>query len=128
MSELPKHIYNEKNGLHYTLYGDYYFLDFGLSESDQEPLGRWGLMCKTDLEENHLGKFIRMLLGGTLMDYLHSIDEQAESMYDTLMKGYQKSWNITEELKAKDQMKWVQMMNLGKAEAENIIVREIIYG
>lgn len=97
MSELPKRIYNEKNGLHYTLYGDYYLPEIGLTESDQIPLGRWGLMCQRYLQKNHPGRFSRMLLGGTLMDYLHSVDEQAESRYDTLMKGYQKSWNITDE-------------------------------
>ena len=128
MSKLPKRIYDEKNGLHYTLYGGYYFPDLELSESDRLPLGRWGLMCKRDLQENHPGKFSRMLLSGTLMDYLHSIDEQTESMYDTLMKGYQKNWNITEELKSKDQMKWVQMMILARVEVENIIIQEIAYG
>ncbi len=65
-----------------------------------------------------------MMLEGTLNHHLHEIDLQCQERYDALMEWYKRCWEITEELKAQDQMKWVQLMNLAKAEAE--IMREII--
>jgi len=79
------------------------------------------------LKKNHQTWLNRMMLEGTLNNHLHQIDLQCQERYDTLMEEYKRCWEITEELKARDQMKWVQLMNLAKAEAENNISREIIF-
>ena len=67
------------------------------------------------------------MLEGTLNNHLHQIDLQCQERYDTLMEGYKRCWEITEELKAQDQMKWVQLMSMAKAETENNITQEIIF-
>ena len=78
------------------------------------------------LQENHPGLFSRLLLSGQLTDHLRKIDRQANDRFDTLMAGYKQVWNITEELKAEDSMRWVGLMNNAKAEAEMNITAEIV--
>ena len=121
---LPHHITDERNGLSYTLHGDYYFPDLELPE--QQPIGKWGRLHLQHLESNHPGDFQRLLLTGALNAYLHAVDEQASKRFDVLMKGYAQSWGITEALKAEDPMKWVRLMNLARAEAEHNMMTEII--
>ncbi len=123
--KLPKHIYDNKNGLNYTLYGDYYLPDLEYLTTHHE-IRRWGGMRLEYLKKNHQTWLNRMMLEGTLNDHLHRIDLQCQERYDTLVKGYKRCWAITEELKGQDQMKWVQLMNLAKAEAESNIMQEII--
>ena len=121
---MEKHIVY--NGIRYTLHGDYYFPDLEYHTTHYR-IGRWGWMRLEYLKKNHQTWLNRMMLEGTLNDHLHQIDLQCQERYDTLMEGYKRCWEITEELKARDQMKWVQLMNLAKAEAESNIVREIIF-
>ena len=64
---------------------------------------------------------------GTLFDYLEQIDIQASNMYDRLVEQYKKQRNITEELKAQDQMSWVQEMNNIKNCVNEVILNELIY-
>ena len=128
MAKLAKQIYNKENGLTYTLHVDYYFPEIALPEDCRKPLGRWGMMAMDYLKEHHPIRFNNMLLNGTLFTFLHGIEDQARQRYGTLMDGYKRCWGITEELKANDQMKWVQLMSLARSEAENNIVREIICG
>ncbi len=125
-AQLPKHIHDDKNGLNYTLYGDYYLPDLEYHTTCYE-IRRWGRMRLEYLKKNHQTSLNRMMLEGTLNNHLHQIDLQCQERYDTLMEGYKRCWKITEELKARDQMKWVQLMNLAKAEAESNIMREIIF-
>ena len=99
---LPHHITDERNGLSYTLHGDYYFPDLELPE--QQPIGKWGRLHLQHLESNHPGDFQRLLLTGALNAYLHTVDAQASERFDVLMKGYAQSWGITEALKAEDPM------------------------
>ena len=121
---LPRHITDERNGLSYTLHGDYYFPDLELPE--QQPIGKWGRLHLRHLESNHPGHFQRLMLTGALNAYLHTVDAQASERFDVLMKGYAQSWGITEGLKAEDPMKWVGLMNLARAEAEHSVMTEII--
>lgn len=125
-AKLPKHIHDDKNGLNYTLHGDYYLPDLEYHTTYHE-IRRWSRMRLEYLKKNHQTRLNRMMLEGTLNDYLHRIDLQCQERYDTLMEGYKRCWKVTEELKSQDQMKWVQLMNLAKAEAERNIIREIIF-
>ena len=112
---LPQHITDERNGLSYTLHGDYYFPDLELP--DQQPIGKWGKLHLRHLESNQPSHFQRLVLTGAL---------NACERFDVLMKGYAQSWGITESLKAEDPMKWVGLMNLARAEAEHNVMTEII--
>lgn len=121
---MEKHIVY--NGISYTLHGDSYFPDLEYHTTHYR-IGRWGRMRLEYLKKNHQTRLNRMMLEGTLNNHLHQIDLQCQERYDTLMEEYKRCWEITEALKAQDQMKWVRLMNLAKAEAENHIVQEIIF-
>lgn len=121
---LPRYITDEHNGLSYTLHGDYYFPDLELPE--QPHIGKWGRLHLRHLKSNQPGYFQRLTLTGEINAYLHTVDEQACERFDVLIKGYAQSWGITEGLKAEDPMKWVELMNLARAEAEHNVMTEII--
>lgn len=123
--ELPRHIADETNGLSYTLHGDYYIPDIEYGSND-EQIGRWGQQRMAYIKKQHPCWFSSMVLNGTLNAYLHEIDQQAQKRYDTLMKEFIKHWKISEKLKECDQMKWVELMGLAKAETEENIYKEII--
>ena len=126
MNTLPRHVHDERNGLDYTLYGDYYLPDLELPK-EQRPIGRWGRMRLAYLKERRPGLHTRLILSGKLGSHLADVDEQAEVRFDVVMDGYKRLYGISEQIKAEDQMRWVQMMNLARAEAEQNILDEIIY-
>ena len=125
MNTLPRHIYDEGNGLDYTLHGDYYLPDLELPK-EQRLIGRWGRMRLEYLKEHRPGLYTRLILSGMLDSHLANVDEQAETRFDTVLDGYKRLYGISEQLKAEDQMRWVQMMNLARAEAKQSILDEII--
>lgn len=125
MNTLPRHVRDERNGLDYTLYGDYYLPDMELLK-EQRPIGRWGKMRLEYLKEHRPGLYTRLILSGKLGSHLADVDEQAEVRFDAVMDGYKRLYGISEQIKAEDQMRCVQMMNLARAEAETSILDEII--
>lgn len=124
-SNLPVHTKDDKNGLTYTLCGDYYLPDLGV-EATGPMIGRWGMLRLDYLEKNRPGLYTRLILSGALDAHLRSVDEQARFRFNTLMDGYCRCWSITETLKQSDQLHWVQLMNLARHEAEANIMDEII--
>ena len=125
MSNLAKHIHDEKNGLDYTLYGDYYLPDLGVEPG--YPLGKYGMMRMQYLKEHRPGLYTRLLLSGKLNDDLHQADVQAQHLLDTMIPQMAKEAGVTEQLKMMDQLRWVGMMNTIKAQVEEIIWNEIVY-
>ena len=126
MNTLPRHVHDEGNGLDYTLRGDYYLPDLELPK-EQRPIGRWGRMRLAYLKEHRPGLYTRLILSGKLDSHLADVDEQAETRFDTVLSGYKRLYGISEQLKAEDQMRWVQMMNLARAETGQNVLDEIIY-
>ena len=124
MNTLPGHVHDERNGLDYTLHGDYYLPDLEVPETP--PLNHWGRMVFDRLQKQHPERFSRMLLDGTLYPYCHDIGQQVEERYDVLMRGYQRCRGIDEALKSCDPMKWVGLMNLARMETEQNIFKGIL--
>ena len=123
---MKKHIYDEKNGLSYTLHGDYYLPDLALNE--EEPLyGKYGLLRKQFLKEHRSAKYQYLLLTGKLTEHLNQIDLEARKQVEILMEQMAEKQGVTEKLKAQDQMEWVRLMNNIKASAEEMVLREILY-
>lgn len=79
------------------------------------------------LKEYRHSKYMKLLLSGELNQYLHDFEEECNEMMDQIMEQMKIKEGVTEELKAKDQMKWVGMMNNIRARAEEIVVREVYY-
>lgn len=113
--------------LTYTMNGDYLIPDLSLSEANMPPLGKYGILRKTHLQENHPVLFNSLLLSERLYPHLREIDETARNRLETIMPELMKSAGITEDLKARNPMVWVGLMNSCKAQAEESILRELIY-
>ena len=127
MIELKKHIYDKNNGLWYERKGDYYIPMLRLPEEDR-PIGKWGRMYRDYLKEHHPILFNNLVLSGRLWTYLADLNEQAQGRLSLIIEQMKVSEGMTEELKAADQMAWVQAMNNIRNRAEEIILREMIYG
>ena len=111
----------------YTRNGDYLIPDLSLTETEQKPLGKYGRLRKTYLKEHRPILWNRMILSETLYPHLREIDETANRRLEQMMPEMMKSAGVTESLKASDPMKWVQTMNSLKAQAEEVILSELIY-
>ena len=126
MEELKKHIHDDSNGLDYVLVGDYYILDLKLPE-ERRTIGRWGRMHKAYLELYHPVRYNDLLLSGKLWTYLADLNEQAQDRLDCIIAQMKEAEEITEELKARDCLCWVQSMNSIRSRAEEIIRSELLY-
>lgn len=128
MTEMKKHIYDENNGLWYERIGDYYIPVLTLSSEEQHPIGKWGRMHRDYLKEHRPIRFNDLILSGQLWTYLADLNEQAQERLSLLIEQMKASEGVTEELKAADQMAWVGAMSSIRNRAEEIILREMIYG
>ena len=123
---MKKQIYDEKNGMSYTLHGDYYLPDLVLRE--EEPIyGKYGMLRKQFLKEHRSAGYQYLLLIGKLNEHLNQIDQKVREQVETLMEQMTEKQGVTEELKAQDQMEWVRLMNNIKASAEEIVLKNMIY-
>ena len=123
---MKKQIYDEKNGMSYTLHGDYYLPDLVLRE--EEPIyGKYGMLRKQFLKEHRSARYQYLLLTGKLNEHLNQIDQEAREQVETLMEQMTEKQGVTEELKVQDQMKWVRVMNNIKVSAEEIILKNMVY-
>ena len=113
------------NKLTYTQKGDYLIPDLEAPEAPR--IGKYGTMRHQYLRNHHRGIFDGMLLKGTLNGHLEEIDRQANEMMERLTSQMAKTQGVTEQLKATDQMAWVGWMNAIKAQAEEIVTRELIF-
>ena len=123
---MEKHIYDEKNGLSYTLYGDYYLPDLKLNE-EEPTYGKYGMLRKQFLKEHRSAKYQYLLLSGKLTEHLNQIDQEARKQVEMLMEKMAEKQGVTEELKVQDQIAWVRMMNNIKASVEEIVLKNMVY-
>ena len=123
---MKKQIYDEKNGMSYTLHGDYYLPDLVLNE-EEPTYGKYGMLRKQFLKEHRSAGYQYLLLTGKLNEHLNQIDQEAREQVETLMEQMTEKQGVTEELKAQDQMEWVRLMNNIKASAEEIVLKNMIY-
>ena len=128
MTEMKKHIYDESNGLWYELIGDYYIPVLTLSSEEQRPIGKWGRMHQDYLKEQRPILFNNLILSGQLWSYLADLNEQAQKRLSLIVEQIKASEGVSEKLKATDQMAWVAAMSSICNRAEEIILREMIYG
>ena len=115
-----------ENELTYTRNGDYLIPDLTLSETEELPLGKYGRMRKQFMMEHRPILWNQMILSETLYPHLREIDTAANERLETMMPELMKSAGITEQMKATDPMRWVGLMNTCKAQAEEILMAELI--
>ena len=124
---MEKYKYNESNGLWYELQGNYYLPCLKLPEEEQVHIGIWGQRHLNYLRENKRVLLSNLQISGKLNIYLADIDKQAEEMCSRLVKQMADREDITEQLKAENQMEWVRQMNNIRIRANEIVLRELIY-
>lgn len=124
---MAKTIFEQMGGT-YTQVGDYLLPDLNLpDEEKQANIGVWGMRHKRFLKENHRVLYANLMTSGKLVTYLDDIERQATTMFLRLVKELSEEEGISEELKATDQMLWVQKMNNIRNRATEIVNSELIY-
>ena len=123
---MKKQIYDEKNGLSYTLHGDYYLPDLEINE-EEPTYGKYGIMRKQFLKEHRSARYQYLVLTGKLTEHLNQVDKEAREKVEMLMEQMVEQWGVTEELKMHEQMEWVRRKDDIQAIAEEIALKEIIY-
>ncbi len=124
---MDKYIYNEKNGLWYELQGDYDLPCLKLPKEESRHIGIWGQRHLRYLKQHRKGLYSELLISGKLNDYLADINEQAEEMFPRLVKQLAEKEDVTEALKAENQMLWVQKMNSIRSAAMEVVSSDLIY-
>lgn len=112
----------------YEKNGDYLIPNLIPNPEPEGELRKFGLMRKHYLKEHRSGIYQTMLLSGKLKGHLLMMQEQAETQFDLLVKQMAEQEGVTEHLKEKNQMLWVQRMNNIRERAEEIVRTEILYG
>lgn len=124
---MEKYKFDKNNGLWYELQGDYYLPCLKLPEEEQKPIGIWGQRHRRYLKEHHRVRYANLLTSGKLNGYLADIDQQAEEIFERLVKQMAKREGVTEQLKAANSMEWVRKMNSIRYRAVEITNSELIY-
>ena len=125
---MEKYIYDNSNGLWYELHGDYYLPCLVIPEEEIHTIGIWGRKHQQYLREYRPILYSNLVLSGRLYSYLADIDTQARDKLSLIATQLAEKESITEELKAQDQMAWVRAMNNIRNRAEEIVLKELIYG
>ena len=124
---MAKTIFEQMGGT-YTRVGDYYLPDLKLPEEEKQAnIGVWGMRHKRFLKENHRVLYANLMISGKFVAYLDDIEQQATAMFLRLVKELAEKENVTEELKAENQMLWVQKMNNIRDRATEIVNAELIF-
>ena len=122
---MKKQIYDEKNGLSYTLHGDYYLPDLKINE-EEPAYGKYGIMRKKFLKEHRSARYQYLVLTGKLTEHLNQVDKEAREKVEMLVEQMAEQWGVTEKLKMQDQMEWVRKMNNIRSRVVEIIDVELI--
>lgn len=125
---MEQYIYNEQNGLWYELRGDYYIPCLELpAEKEERHIGVWGQRHLRYIRERKNSLYTSLLTSGKLQSYLADVEEQAQELFDRLMKQRAERERITETLKADNQMEWVQRMNALRSAVIETVNAEVIF-
>ena len=121
MKENMKVTYHKKSQ---TLYPE-----MAIGNEDKEPrtVGKYGLLRKTYLKNYRPAQYQELLFNGKLTDHLADIDEAATDRFIRLTDQLAKTQGITEELKAENMLVWIQRMNAVREQADEIVLRELVY-
>ena len=113
--------------IQYQQNGDYLIPAIALDEQPRQPLGKYGRMRKKYLRENRPVLYNSLVFSGKLQSHLLEIEETAQERLAQMMDEMKRKAGLTEQLKAENQMMWVGQMNALKAQAEEILLNELIY-
>jgi hypothetical protein len=118
----------EQTGGSYTQVGDYQIPDLILPENEESfVISVWGKRHLRYIQQHQKVRYSHLLTTGRLNAYLHEVDERAETLFFRIVNEMAFSEGITEDLKAQNQLLWVQRMNNIRSRAEEIVNSEVIF-
>ena len=116
-----------QNGIEYERRGEQYYPVLKLDEQITYEIGKYGKLHLAFIKQHRRGTYTTLMTENRLNEHLHRVDEQAHEQLDLHIAQMAKRMGATEELKAYDPMRWVQMMNNTKANTEEIVLKEVVY-
>ena len=123
---MKKTIFEQMGGT-YTKVGDYYLPNLLPAEQEEHPIGIWGQRHLRYIKQHHKVRYTNLLTSGKLQSHLADIEEQAQELFDRLMKQRAEREGITEKLKADNQMEWVGRMNALREAVTETVNAEVIF-
>ena len=126
--ELKDRFIDEKTKIEYVRVGDYYIPNLTLPKPRRTGnIGKYGRLKLNYMKKHNIPEYTEMLLNNELNSYLLDFEDECKKKIETLIKQMAESENVTEELKANNQLEWVGKMNSIKQSAEEIVLNELIY-
>ena len=125
--ELKDRFIDEKTGIEYIRSGDYYLPNLVLSEQKKIQLNKYGRLRLEYLKNHKKAGYAILFMDNKLTDHLEEIQEIATKRVKEIIESLKEQSNLTEEMKNTDQLYWVGMMNNFKNQAEEIVLKELIY-
>ena len=125
--ELEKEITDEKTGISYTLVGDYYLPNLKLEQEEKVQLNKYGLLRLDYLKKHKKAELSIMFMDMTLNKHLKEVQELAQTKVNELVEQLKAKSGLTEDMKNTDMLYWVGTMNAIKNQAEEIVLKELIY-
>ena len=125
--ELKDRFIDEKTGIEYIRNGDYYLPNLVLAEQKKIQLNKYGHLRLDYLKNHKKAEYAILFMDNKLTDHLEEIQEIATKRVEEIIKSFKEQSNLTEEMKNTDQLYWVGMMNNFKRQAEEIVLKELIY-
>ena len=125
--ELEKEITDEKTGISYTLVGDYYLPNLKLEQEEKVQLNKYGLLRLDYLKKHKKSELSIMFMDMTLNKHLKEVQELAQARVNKLVEQLKAKSGLTEDMKNTDMLYWVGTMNAIKNQAEEIVLKELIY-
>ena len=126
--ELKDRFIDEKTKIEYVRVGNYYIPNLTLPKPRRTGnIGKYGRLKLNYMNKHNIPEYTEMLLNNELNSYLLDIEDACKNKIEILLKQIAEKENVTEELKANNQLEWVGKMNSIKQSAEEIVLNELIY-
>ena len=126
--ELKERFIDEKTKIEYVRISDYYIPNLTLPKPRRTGnIGKYGRLKLNYMKKHNIPEYTEMLLNNELNSYLLDIEDECKNKIEILIKQMAEKENVTEELKANNQLEWVGKMNSIKQSAEEIVLNELIY-
>ena len=125
--ELKKEFTDEKTGISYTLVGDFYLPNLVLEPEEKITLNKYGLLRLNYLKNHKKAEYTILFMNKELNNHLKEIQENAKIRINELVEQLKAKSDLTEDMKNTDMLYWVGTMNAIKNQAEEIVLKELIY-
>lgn len=123
---MTKSLFEQQGGT-YTAQGDYRLPNLTLPAEESRQIGVWGQRRLHYLKNHRKVLYYNLLTSGKLYSHLADIEEQAQDLFSRLVKEYAEKENVTEQLKATDQMEWVRRINNIRERVMEVVDFDIIF-